>query len=115
MDFDFSKFITRNLASLDQKLGLFKEYYLGLDEAGRKRFRKWIQQVSKPFPADFQGYCRMLNDIGCTAERVIGVSISVDFLQDGQGARIEPQFLKQALDAWDRGDEFVLSEDWYRS
>lgn len=115
MEFDFGRFITRNLASLDQKLGLFKEFYLGLDEAGRKRFRKWIEQVSKPLPDDFQAYCRMLNDIGCTAERVLGISISVDFLENGQGSRLEPQILKQAIAAWDRGEEFALSEGWYLS
>lgn len=113
MEFDFGNFITRNLASLDQKLGVFKEYYFGLDEPRRKRFRKWISQLSKPLPDDFQGYCQMLNDIGCTAERVIGISISVDFLESSKGARTEPQLLKQAVDAWDRGEEFVLSEDWY--
>jgi hypothetical protein len=113
MDYDFGQFIALNLAALDQKLRLFKEFYLSLDEGKRSKFRKWIEQIARPLPDEFQPYCQMLTDMGCTADRVVGVSISIDYLDAGEGARVEPQFLKKAIQAWEQGEDFAPSMDWY--
>jgi hypothetical protein len=115
LKWDMWKGMVRSLASLDQRLQPFKEYYLGLSEENRAGFRKWVLQISQPFPNDLEGLCQMMSDIGCTGDTMVGASISVDFLTEGQSAKsakVEPQFLRQAIEAWDQGNDFVPPIGW---
>ena len=110
LEWDFSKDWTRALASLDQRLQPFKEYYMSLDDEKRAGFRRWVMQISQPFADDLEGWAAMMSDIGCTGEAVVGAHIKVTFLREGQTqetAEVEPQHLRQAIKAWEEGKDFA--------
>jgi hypothetical protein len=97
---------------LDQRLQVFKEYYFGLRVEQRTASSKWVRLVSAPFPDDFDAFMAMKCDIGLEEDQDVNVEIEVNF--NGKTAKVLPQYLRQGIAAWERGEEFAppLSIDY---
>ncbi|HEX4590430.1 MAG TPA: hypothetical protein VH120_10905 [Gemmataceae bacterium] len=105
MKFDFHKELNQGLASLDQRLQVFKEYYLSLDFEQRSAIGRWVRRVSAPFPDDFDEFMCMQCHIGLNEDR--GIEAEIEVRINGKAAKALPQHLRQAVAAWERGEEFV--------
>ena len=103
--YDYGRELNRKLASLDQQLQVFRDYYDSLNGEKRQALVNWVQAVSAPFPNDVDSYICMLSDIGLDEDRQIGVEIEVTI--GNKTAKVLPQYLRQALEAWHRGETFI--------
>ncbi len=105
MKFDLHKHMNQGLASLDQRLQVFREYYLSLGDGQRHALVEWVRLVSAPFPDDFEDFVAMQCNLGLDEDRSIDLEIEVRV--NGRIAKAFPQHLRQALAAWERNEEFV--------
>jgi hypothetical protein len=105
MDHSFNP--VRWTAGDDQKLQVFKEFYLGADTEQRCRLYEYIRAVAALSPPDLEGNVQFSGEIGCTGDRVLSVEVSCCHLPDGPSATVDPHLLQAALEAWNRGEEFT--------
>ncbi len=103
--------MNQSLQKLDQKIVPFKKFYAHLDDAQRVAFGEWVRKISEPFPLDFDLLYCALTDIGCGEDQWITAEIEVSLGDPVEGntetAKIPPQILRAAVDAWERNEEFA--------
>ncbi len=108
---DFTNDMSKSLAELDQKLVPFKKFYANLNEDKRLAFVEWVRKVSEPFPLDFDSLICAHTAIGCGGHQWITAQIEVSLGDPEEAnteiAKIPPQILRAAVDAWERNEEFV--------
>jgi len=105
MGFNLSKHLTQGLASLDQRLQVFREYYSSLREDQRTALVAWVRLVSAPFPNDFDEFITTQCSIGLDEDR--GIDMEIEVRVNDKAAKVYPQHLRQAIEAWERGEEFT--------
>jgi hypothetical protein len=91
----------------DQRLQVFKVFYLGADTEQRRRLYEYIRAVAALSPADLEADMQYHGEIGCTGDRVLSVEVSCSHLPDGPSAAVNPHLLQAALEAWNRGEEYT--------
>lgn len=115
LSWDFSKEMISSLANLDQRLVTFKKYYSALDTEEREAFGRWIRSVSEAIPLDFDQLFSLMTTIGCGNSQWIHAEIEVSVgpvEKRTETARIPPQILRVAVEAWEKDEDFVPPMTW---
>jgi hypothetical protein len=110
MEFDFQP--DMHLANLDRRLAVFHSHFNSLDDSKRKCFVQWVQAIGAAFPKDFPSLTEYMLNVGNDENRVVRADIEILFLDSSQSVRIPPQILKQAVEAWEMGEEFTPPPTW---
>lgn len=95
-------FVTRQAVE-DQTLQVFKGFYLGASDSDRKKLYDYlckITTVGTAVPVEEMPRESVKN-------RIIGVQVCCQLFGDGQVASINANALREALEAWDRGEEYA--------
>jgi predicted nucleic acid-binding protein len=97
---DFQKVIERVWAkitrSLDQDLALVRDEYRSLPDEERKLFREWVE-----------GLCHLEDPAIASVYASARVQMAVPYGEDTRAATVSIGALKRALEAWDRGEEYL--------
>jgi hypothetical protein len=67
--------LARYLASDDQNLRVFKEFYCRASPERRRKLYEFVTALSQLIPADAEEQAVFLQDIGCTGDGMIGVQV----------------------------------------
>ena len=88
-------------------LQMFREYYRGLDAQARARFREWVLPLGRPLPSDLEGFVRLMGEMGWAGDRPVGDPATAGLMEESKEAERQLQSLRQAIEAWERGEEYV--------
>lgn len=100
-------YFVRYLASEDQRLQLFKEYYLQCTSSQRTKLYRFIRAVADLSPTENDEAVKFAQDIGCQNNCILDVSVTCELLEEFRSASVSPNLLLQAIRAWNRGEEFT--------
>jgi hypothetical protein len=97
----------------DQKISTARDFYDGLDATRKEKFRKWVFARSEGLPeAHSIDELEMYVDVGLNENWTIGLGIILQ-AEGKQPVCFYPPLLKQAIAAWDRGEDFTPDVWWY--
>jgi hypothetical protein len=108
---DIGKWFVRGGANMDQRLGVFKDFYLMADVDQRQKLKAYVTAVADLAPRGVNESVKFDQSIGCGNNYFIGVQFTCSFLPDGPEAVIGPHVLCDAMNAWDRSEEYLPSVD----
>lgn len=100
---DICKSFVSRQAAEDQTLQVFKSFYLGASASDRQKLYEYLCKLttaSTAVPVEQLPRETVKN-------RIIGVQVCCQLFGNGQVASINANALKDAMDAWDRGEEYA--------
>lgn len=100
---EITKSFAARQAAQDQTLQVFKQFYLAASEADRKRLQEYLvrlAEASLSMPVEQLPREAVKN-------RIIGVQVTCRLFGDGQVATVNANALREAMEAWDRGEEYA--------
>jgi hypothetical protein len=97
----------RQSAGDDQRLQVFKDFYLQANREERHRLRNYIEAVAALSPSDLEESVQFAGSLGCTGDRVIAVQVVCTHLLQDVSATLDPHLLLEAIITWDQGAEFT--------
>jgi hypothetical protein len=94
----FWRVVAKISQARDQVISQVRDEYSRLDKERRRILREWVEKIAVAGPAP-------VHKIGHSVS--VAIRIDVQGLQEMETISVSPSTLVQAIDAWDRGEDYV--------
>jgi hypothetical protein len=104
---NFERDMARSMAATDQTVQRFKAFYLSRSAEERAAFAAWVRRLSEPLGTTIDEWVSMIQAMGCSNDGIVDVRVSLNAYPDGESVSIYPPYLREAIDRWEKGEEFT--------
>jgi hypothetical protein len=105
-EMDFRSSEIRFLALEDQRLQLFKSFYLQAPIEKRQEIFDSVRSLARRSETALKEALLNNSDDG-NSNRIIGMQVTFQFFKEPQPTTIRADLLLQAMEAWNRDEEFA--------